>query len=487
MRKYIIILLVILVCFPFCLLVWAGLDAAGGSLINCRTVQSDTTTLTLNDNTSVSGHLTISMANPALLIKNTGTSEESAHVRFYDDDTAKASIRWNEDANSLRIISKGSIFFGENIWPDPYDEKPFGTTDANTFIIDTANYSVGIGTAQPSEKLHVKASGDIGSFVANAVLDDLTPGGRFNGIVFEDISYKVEIDANGTPDTFKWSDDGGSTWDATGVSITGAAQTLNNGITVTFTATDGHTTGDYWTWTLNIRNPMIVQNAAGDGVMWVGNNSRVGIGTESPATIFDVNGTATIDTLTLASGSITDSGGAISFGNENLTTTGQISTGSIVTTDSGLTGEFASIRVDNIYINQATQSGDLIISALDFSITADRILSVDLDDAARTLTISGNSTLNDWFDQSVKVAASPTFGGLTVDSNSIRVTTAKTPANSADTGNEGEICWDIDYVYVCVASNNWKRFALTSWGGAAENIVYAGEDVIYAGEYVVYP
>ena len=34
--------------------------------------------------------------------------------------------------------------------------------------------------------------------------------------------------------------------------------------------------------------------------------------------------------------------------------------------------------------------------------------------ASRTITISGNPTLNDWFDQSVKVAASPTFANVTV-------------------------------------------------------------------------
>lgn len=60
------------------------------------------------------------------------------------------------------------------------------------------------------------------------------------------LSYRVQIDGAGAPDTFKWSDDGGSTWDATLVAITGAAQTLNNGVTITFTATTGHTVDNYW-------------------------------------------------------------------------------------------------------------------------------------------------------------------------------------------------------------------------------------------------
>jgi hypothetical protein len=49
-------------------------------------------------------------------------------------------------------------------------------------------------------------------------------------------------------------------------------------------------------------------------------------------------------------------------------------------------------------------------------LTADRILTLTTGDAARTLTLSGNPTLADWFDQSVKQAASPTFAGATIGS-----------------------------------------------------------------------
>lgn len=74
-------------------------------------------------------------------------------------------------------------------------------------------------------------------------LDDATAGGTFVGA--RDKRYLVVIDGEGTPDTFKWSDDGGVTFTG-GVAITGAAQTLNEGVTVTFGATTGHTAGDQW-------------------------------------------------------------------------------------------------------------------------------------------------------------------------------------------------------------------------------------------------
>ncbi len=83
-------------------------------------------------------------------------------------------------------------------------------------------------------------------------LDDLTPGGDSTAIVIT--NYKVEIDGTGTPDTFRWSDDGGSTWDVSTVAITGSAQTLNNGVTVTFGATTGHTLTDYWEFNAGPQN-----------------------------------------------------------------------------------------------------------------------------------------------------------------------------------------------------------------------------------------
>lgn len=75
-------------------------------------------------------------------------------------------------------------------------------------------------------------------------LDDLTSGGTYSGA--SPFTYRIQIDGTGTPDTFKWSKDGGTTWEAETVNITGAAQTLDNGVQVTFAATTGHTLGDYW-------------------------------------------------------------------------------------------------------------------------------------------------------------------------------------------------------------------------------------------------
>lgn len=44
-----------------------------------------------------------------------------------------------------------------------------------------------------------------------------------------------------------------------------------------------------------------------------------------------------------------------------------------------------------------------------------------------------------------------------------RQRTARTPASASDAGNAGDICWDSGNIYVCVATNTWKRAALSTW------------------------
>lgn len=60
------------------------------------------------------------------------------------------------------------------------------------------------------------------------------------------------------------------------------------------------------------------------------------------------------------------------------------------------------------------------------TLTADRTLNLTTGDASRTVTLSGNPTLSDWFDQSVKTGASPAFTGLSVNGHAFTVGGAPT-------------------------------------------------------------
>lgn len=52
---------------------------------------------------------------------------------------------------------------------------------------------------------------------------------------------------------------------------------------------------------------------------------------------------------------------------------------------------------------------------------------------------------------------------LDINGNKFRVRTAKTPSSASDTGSQGDICWDTDYIYICTATNTWKRVAVSTW------------------------
>jgi len=63
------------------------------------------------------------------------------------------------------------------------------------------------------------------------------------------------------------------------------------------------------------------------------------------------------------------------------------------------------------------------------------------------------------------VGTSSDSGGalLQVNGNRIRIATANTPASAGATGTTGEIAWDANYIYVCTATNTWKRTAISTW------------------------
>lgn len=65
--------------------------------------------------------------------------------------------------------------------------------------------------------------------------------------------------------------------------------------------------------------------------------------------------------------------------------------------------------------------------------------------------------------QNVGIGTVTPSAKIDIDSDLLRLRTAKTPASAGDTGNAGDICWDSDYIYICVATNTWKRTAISTW------------------------
>lgn len=58
--------------------------------------------------------------------------------------------------------------------------------------------------------------------------------------------------------------------------------------------------------------------------------------------------------------------------------------------------------------------------------------------------------------------ASPT-AKADINGDTLRLRTAKTPASASAAGNPGDHCWDSGFLYVCTATNTWKRVAIATW------------------------
>lgn len=81
-----------------------------------------------------------------------------------------------------------------------------------------------------------------------AAQNDMTISGTYRG-VSDRADYSVQIDAEGAPDTFTWSErdaSGNVLSSGSTVAITGAAQHLSQGVFVTFAGTDNHTLDERW-------------------------------------------------------------------------------------------------------------------------------------------------------------------------------------------------------------------------------------------------
>jgi hypothetical protein len=80
--------------------------------------------------------------------------------------------------------------------------------------------------------------------------NDMRIRGSYSGTSTKKFEVRIDGELTGTGgvDTFKWSNDGGSSWEYTTVDVTGDWQTLENGIQIRFATTTGHTKPNRWSW-----------------------------------------------------------------------------------------------------------------------------------------------------------------------------------------------------------------------------------------------
>lgn len=78
--------------------------------------------------------------------------------------------------------------------------------------------------------------------------------------------------------------------------------------------------------------------------------------------------------------------------------------------------------------------------------------------AGDIIFITGGGTITSNERMRITAAGVPTIKGSTLN-----IETQKTPTSASATGTKGDICHDTNYIYVCTATNTWKRAQLSSW------------------------
>ena len=165
-------------------------------------------------------------------------SDSNQQVEMCGDSVGVPDGKWRpvtghrERTTAAVDIDAASVFV-----PIRWTVPAVWTVGETIFIHDADNYDEGTLTSVQERDLPAL------TFTGSG-LNDCTISGNFNGN--EDKNFRIEIDGTGTPDTFRWSNDGGSTWEVEDVNITGSAQALEDGVFVTFGATTGHTLSDRW-------------------------------------------------------------------------------------------------------------------------------------------------------------------------------------------------------------------------------------------------
>jgi len=175
---------------------------------------------------------------------------------------------------------------------------------------------------------------------------------------------------------------------------------------------------------------------------WDDVNKRLGVGTAAPTVEVDVLAQATADVSVLARLGATNKTARVRVQNDSAVS-GTLSM-------AGTTTPYSSFGVNrNAAVFLEASSGGLVLGT----------------NASGSVTIGCNNTayMTLKYGNLLGIGTDSPTTFLDVNSDVIRLRTAKTPATAGATGNQGDICWDTGYIYVCVATNTWKRTAIATW------------------------
>jgi hypothetical protein len=329
------------------------------------------------------------------------------------------------------------------------DQVAISTNGTGRLFVDSAG-NVGVGTGSPGQSLSIVAPSTAQAIGVWNRASDNTYGGIYfktnDGATDQSVILNERAGTNGSNLAFYTKADGGSSTERfritsaglVGLGTSSPAGKLNvAGYSSTDIQQDIHITrSSSGTGIQTGPNLTLSTGTATDAIALQGTQGRFGIwnyASSSWVERFCVTGPGNVGIGT------TSPSASLGFGTSVDTTPSDVSKIQLYN-DAGLVYGFG------VSANQLNYRAGTVGDA--------HVWHVGLSEKAR---IDGSGRL--------LVGTSSDSGGalLQVNDNRIRIATANTPASAGATGTTGEIAWDADYIYVCTATNTWKRTAISTW------------------------
>ena len=356
-----------------------------------RLVVEDSTAMILRDTGAVEIDGTLTLANTGLHLLDTNASHDLIIAPGSDLTADRTLTLTTGDADRVLTMT-GDATVNQDTSTAGSPSFSGLTVDTNVLYVDATNNRLGSGTTSPTFRLHLASSqgvrvqpSDGGSTQIHA-FDSVNRAGA-TGTNYSSTAVYNAVDASAGNNNriamirhaLQSDHTTDTTYEIFALDFYGDNhyESQRRGAWVSTSATAIH----FQTAQAepSAKDSAIADTALVDMTVKSGN---VGIGTTSPSYKLDVAGTGRF------------------VGAAQMDSTLDVA-GVTTLTNTGL------------HLLDTDASHDLII-APGSNLTADRTLTLTTGDAARTITLSGNPTLADWFDQSVKTAATPTFARLTL-------------------------------------------------------------------------
>jgi hypothetical protein len=105
----------------------------------------------------------------------------------------------------------------------------------------------------------------------------------------------------------------------------------------------------------------------------------------------------------------------------------------------------------------------LTANALPRATSSSALGNSSITDNGTTVSVSEPVAISSGSTNAIGIGTTNPGAALDINSNSLIIEIAQTPASSSASCTTGTIAWDTNYVYVCVAANSWRRSALATF------------------------